>query len=178
MPTGDDPTHTGGGGNGGHRGGGDNGGGGHGGGGNHGGDRGGGHHDGENDPDHHHRDHRHDGHDGDRDHDRHRHHHSHDDTTIYESNNQNNSTNSAARSADECDRGYGDGLYTGANDAQRGQSYDPQSSHFYKRGGGGSLFSIGRSGAARQDYRECFLRGYEEGFRNYQTHFSGGVFHR
>lgn len=77
----------------------------------------------------------------------------------------------------ECDRGYDDGLYTGANDANRGQTYDPQRSHFYKRGGGG-LFSIGRSGASRQDYRECFLRGYEEGFRNYQTYFSGGVFHR
>ena len=76
----------------------------------------------------------------------------------------------------ECDRGYDDGLYTGANDARRGQPYDPQRSHFFKRGGGG-LFSIGRSGTAKQDYRDCFLRGYEEGFRNYQNYFSGGVFH-
>jgi hypothetical protein len=68
---------------------------------------------------------------------------------------------------DECDRGYEDGLSTGADDARRGQSYDPQRSHHYKRGGGG-LFSIGRSGAAKQEYRECFLRGYEEGFRNYK----------
>jgi hypothetical protein len=176
VPTSDDPpTHTDGGGNGGRGGGGGNGGGGHGGGNHGGGDRGGGHHDGDNDPDHHHRDHRHDGRDDDRDH--HRHHRRQDDATIYESNNQNNASNSAARNADECDRGYDDGLYTGANDARRGQSYDPQSSHFYKRAGGG-IFSSGRSGAAQQDYRECFLRGYEEGFRNYQTHFSGGFFHR
>jgi hypothetical protein len=79
--------------------------------------------------------------------------------------------------ADECDRGFNDGLFTGANDAHRGQNHDPQRSHFY-RGGGGGLFSFGRSGAARQSYRDCFLRGYEEGFQNYQTYFSGGRFHR
>ena len=67
----------------------------------------------------------------------------------------------------ECDRGYDDGLDTGASDARRGQTYDPQRSHHYKRGGGG-LFSIGRSSAAKQEYRECFLKGYEEGFRNYK----------
>jgi hypothetical protein len=78
---------------------------------------------------------------------------------------------------DECERGYDDGLYTGANDARRGQSHDPQRSHFYKRGGGG-FFSIGRSSTAKQEYRNCFLQGYEEGFRNYQQYFSGGVFHK
>lgn len=77
----------------------------------------------------------------------------------------------------ECERGYDNGLYTGANDARRGQSNDPQRSHFYRRGGGG-FFSIGRSDAAKQDYRNCFLRGYEEGFRNYQQYFSGDTFHK
>src|SRR5229473_5326446 len=31
-------------------------------------------------------------------------------------------------------QGYQDGLYTGSNDAQRGQNYDPQRSHFYRNG--------------------------------------------
>src|ERR1041384_8529729 len=30
--------------------------------------------------------------------------------------------------------GYQDGIYTGSNDGQRGQSYNPQRSHFYRNG--------------------------------------------
>jgi hypothetical protein len=156
VPNGDNPsTPTGGGGHGGGN---------HGG--NHGDGRGGGHHGGDGDRDRHHRGR---GHDGDHDRDRHRHRRHHDDNAnIYDPANQNASSNGGPRSSvDECDRGYEDGLNTGADDARRGQSYDPQRSHHYKRGGGG-LFSIGRSSAAKQEYRECFLRGYEEGFRNYK----------
>jgi hypothetical protein len=67
--------------------------------------------------------------------------------------------------SDECERGYEEGLETGAKDARRGQTYDPQRSRHYKTGGGG-LFSIGRSAADKQAYRDCFLRGYDEGFKN------------
>lgn len=174
APTGDNPTNPpgGGDGNGGNGGGGNRGGGNHGGGGHGGDNHGGDHHGGDNNPDHH-RNHRHDHRDGDDD--RHRHHRRHDDNTIYQNDNQ-NANKGGASSINECDRGYDDGLYTGANDARRGQSYDPQRSHFHKRGGGG-IFSIGRGDAAKQEYRECFLRGYEEGFRNYQNYFSNGSFH-
>lgn len=75
---------------------------------------------------------------------------------------------SAAQSSDdrdECERGLDEGRRTGASDARRGQSNDPLRSRHYKRGGGG-IISWGRSGAAKQAYRDCFLRGYEEGYRN------------
>lgn len=51
--------------------------------------------------------------------------------------------------------GYEDGLNTGASDARRGQSDDPQRSHYFKDAGFGNF---------AQDYREGFLRGYSEGF--------------
>ena len=70
---------------------------------------------------------------------------------------------------DECDRGYDAGLRTGAKDARRGQSSDPYSSDHYKSGGGG-FFSWGRSAAAKKAYRDCFLKGYEEGYRNPNLH--------
>ncbi len=71
---------------------------------------------------------------------------------------------------DECDRGYNDGLKTGAKDMRRGQSNDPYRSGHYKSGGGG-FFSWGRSAAAKQAYRDCFLKGYEEGYKNPDLYF-------
>jgi hypothetical protein len=44
-------------------------------------------------------------------------------------------------------------------------SNDPYRSRHYRNGGGG-FFSIGRSAGDKQSYRDCFLRGYEEGYRN------------
>ena len=68
-------------------------------------------------------------------------------------------------------QGYQDGLYTGSNDAQRGQSYNPQRSHFYRNGHGnyGGYGNNGRYGnrSDQQAYRDGFLRGYDEGFRRY-----------
>jgi len=68
-------------------------------------------------------------------------------------------------------QGYQDGLYTGSNDAQRGQSYNPQRSHFYRNGRGnyGGYGNNGRYGnrSDQQAYRDGFLRGYDEGFRRY-----------
>ena len=49
-------------------------------------------------------------------------------------------------------QGFQEGLYTGSNDARRGQSYNPYRSHFYKDA---------RSGG----YRNAFLRGYQQGFQ-------------
>jgi hypothetical protein len=58
-------------------------------------------------------------------------------------------------------QGYQDGLFTGSNDAQRGQNYNPQRSHFYRNG---RSDSGGYYGSA-QAYRSGFLRGYDEGYR-------------
>lgn len=69
-------------------------------------------------------------------------------------------------------QGYQDGTYTGSNDAQRRQNYNPQRSHFYRNGHGdyGSYGNNGRYGNRyeyEQAYREGFLRGYDEGYRRY-----------
>jgi hypothetical protein len=62
-------------------------------------------------------------------------------------------------------QGYQDGLYTGSSDGQRGQSYNPQRSHFY-RNGHGDNGNYGYGGYQfQQAYREGFLRGYDAGFR-------------
>jgi hypothetical protein len=66
-------------------------------------------------------------------------------------------------------QGIQDGIYTGSRDAQRGQSYNPQRSHFYKNGHGdnGGYGRYGNSYQYQQAYRQGFLRGYDQGFRQY-----------
>lgn len=103
---------------------------------------------------------------------RHHHRYRHDGTRLYETADQNAPVQSVNLQA-ECDRGYEDGVKTGAKDARRGQSNDPQRSDNYKRGGGG-FWSWGRSDAAKRAYRDCFLRGYEEGYRNPNLYFDAG----
>lgn len=61
----------------------------------------------------------------------------------------------------ELNQGYQNGLSTGARDAERGQSYSPQRSHFYKE-------------ASSQAFRDGFVRGYDEGFRRYAGYDNGG----
>jgi hypothetical protein len=58
------------------------------------------------------------------------------------------------------DQGYQNGLNTGASDAQRGQSYNPQRSHFYKE-------------ASSQAFRDGFLQGYDQGYRQYAGYNNG-----
>ena len=64
-------------------------------------------------------------------------------------------------------RGYQDGLSTGASDEQRGQSYNPQRSHYYQNATYGYNSSYGNKNGYKQAYRDGFLRGYQEGFRRY-----------
>jgi hypothetical protein len=52
-------------------------------------------------------------------------------------------------------QGYQDGLKTGSSDARRGQSDDPERSHYFKDSGFGNF---------AQDYRGGFMRGYSQGF--------------
>ena len=54
----------------------------------------------------------------------------------------------------ELNQGYQAGLSTGSSDARRGQSYNPQRSHYYQD-------------ARSQQFRSGFVRGYAEGFRQY-----------
>lgn len=74
-------------------------------------------------------------------------------------------------------QGYQDGIYTGSNDGQRGQNYNPQRSHFYRNGHGdnGGYGRYGNSYQFQQAYRQGFLRGYDEGFRrnNYNRRRNG-----
>lgn len=69
-------------------------------------------------------------------------------------------------------QGYQDGLYTGSNDAQRGQNYNPQRSHFYRNGHGdnGNYGNYGRYGNTyqfQQAYRNGFMQGYQQGYQRY-----------
>jgi hypothetical protein len=65
------------------------------------------------------------------------------------------------------DQGYRDGLNTGASDGQRGQSYNPQRSHYYREATDGYNSSYGNRATYQQYYRDGFVRGYQEGFRQY-----------
>jgi hypothetical protein len=53
-------------------------------------------------------------------------------------------------------QGYHDGLKTGSNDVRRGKSNDPGRSHYFKDSGFSNF---------ADDFREGFVRGYNEGFR-------------
>ena len=54
----------------------------------------------------------------------------------------------------ELQQGYQYGVNIGAADAQRGQSYSPQRSRYYR-------------GASTQAFRDGFVRGYDQGYRQY-----------
>jgi len=122
----------------------------------------------------------------DRGHDRDRHRHrqdacyqvpAYDDTISYQAGTYSSAGSAPDDSLGAYDRGYENGLFTGANDARRGQTYDPERSHFYDDTPGYQSI-MGSRDVYRQAYRDGFLRGYREGFQNWQKYFSGGVFHR
>ena len=66
-------------------------------------------------------------------------------------------------------QGYQDGMLTGSRDAQRGQNFNPQRSHFYRNGHGDNrgFGRIDNTYQFQQAYRSGFLRGYQEGFQRY-----------
>ena len=55
-------------------------------------------------------------------------------------------------------QGYSYGMNVGAADAQRGQSYNPQRSRYYRNGANGYY---------REVFREAFLQGYRDGYQRY-----------
>jgi hypothetical protein len=95
-----------------------------------------------------------------------------DDTIVYVQNNYPDYDDS--QSAYEI--GYHDGVFTGANDGRRGQTYDPERSHFYREAKRGYRSAKGNRDDYRQAYRDGFLHGYREGYEHWQDHFAGGVF--
>jgi len=64
-------------------------------------------------------------------------------------------------------QGYSNGLSTGASDAQRGQSFNPQRSHFWRNGSDGWDRSYGNKGQFKQIFRDAFVQGYREGYSRY-----------
>ena len=60
----------------------------------------------------------------------------------------------------ELNRGYRQGLETGSSDGRRGQSYSPQRSRHYRN-------------ASSQAFLDGFVRGYDEGYRQYSGYGNG-----
>lgn len=60
----------------------------------------------------------------------------------------------------ELNRGYQQGLSTGSSDARRGQSYNPQRSRYYRN-------------PSSYEFREGFVRGYDQGYRQYAGYNNG-----
>ena len=61
----------------------------------------------------------------------------------------------------QAQQGYQYGVNTGAADAQQRKSYSPQRSHYYKD-------------ASSQGFRDGFVRGYDEGYRQYSGSYGNG----
>jgi len=64
-------------------------------------------------------------------------------------------------------QGYSYGLNVGAADAQRGQSYNPQRSRYWKNATEGYNSYYGNKGQYKQVFRDAFEQGYREGFQRY-----------
>ena len=64
-------------------------------------------------------------------------------------------------------QGYSYGMNVGAADAQRGQSFNPQRSRYYRSGEAGYSSSYGSRGVYRQVFRDAFIQGYRDGFQRY-----------
>ena len=62
-------------------------------------------------------------------------------------------------------RGYQTGLDRGGDDARAGRSPNPNNSDHYRDGDSGYNSSFGNRDAYRQVYRDAFLRGYDQAYR-------------
>ena len=65
------------------------------------------------------------------------------------------------------ERGYSYGMSVGAADAQRGQSYNPQRSRYWRNGTEGYDNDFGNRGQYRQVFRNAFEQGYRDGFQRF-----------
>src|SRR5689334_4131905 len=64
-------------------------------------------------------------------------------------------------------QGYSYGMNVGAADAQRGQSYNPQRSKYWRNASEGYNGYYGNRDQYRQVFRNAFEQGYREGFQRY-----------
>jgi hypothetical protein len=64
-------------------------------------------------------------------------------------------------------QGYSYGLSVGAADAQRGQSYSPQRSRYWRNATEGYNSSSINKGQYKQIFRDAFEQGYREGYQRY-----------
>ena len=64
-------------------------------------------------------------------------------------------------------QGYSYGMNVGAADAQRGQSYNPQRSRYWRNGTEGYNSYYGNRGQYREAFRNAFEQGYRDGFQRY-----------
>jgi hypothetical protein len=64
-------------------------------------------------------------------------------------------------------QGYSYGLSVGAGDAQRGQNYNPQRSHYWRNATEGYNSNYGNKGQYKQVFRDAFEQGYRQGFQQY-----------
>jgi len=71
-------------------------------------------------------------------------------------------------------QGYSYGMSVGAADAQRGQSYSPQRSRYWKNASEGYNSYYGNKGQYKQVFRDAFEQGYREGFQRYAYNRRGG----
>jgi hypothetical protein len=70
-------------------------------------------------------------------------------------------------------QGYGYGLSVGAADAQRGQSYSPQRSRYWRNASEGYNSSSINRGQYKQIFRDAFEQGYREGYQRYASNNRG-----
>ena len=64
-------------------------------------------------------------------------------------------------------QGYSYGLSVGAADAQRGQSYNPQRSRYWRNATEGYNGYYGNKNEYKQVFRQGFEQGYREGYQRY-----------
>ena len=64
-------------------------------------------------------------------------------------------------------QGYSYGMNVGAADAQRGQSYNPQRSRYWRNATEGYSSSYGNKGQYKQIFRDAFEQGYREGWQRF-----------
>jgi hypothetical protein len=105
-----------------------------------------------------------DSHDQNRDWNRGRHHNRNRNIDRYDRNNGNNGNYGRGgygnnggynnQNQIQVNQGFQAGLNTGASDAQRGQNFNPQRSHYYQN-------------ASSQAFRQGFLQGYNQGYQQY-----------
>lgn len=64
-------------------------------------------------------------------------------------------------------QGYSYGMNVGAADAQRGQSYNPQRSRYWRNATEGYNSSYGNRGQYKQIFRDAFEQGYRDGWQRF-----------